>query len=634
MLNGALPVFGLNALALSLALARAVAIGALFLVLGTLLIRVAIAAPLPAAVAPRLARLIRVALGVSTLAMLAWLLLQTAVITDASSMQAVLAGVPTVLEHTEFGTLVILRLLLLGAISLALAIQRPWAPLAATALTILAIGLQAGHLHGLSMYRGPSALLASEVLHVLAAAAWLGGLPGLLLVVRAAPPALAARATRRFSPVGAVCVLALAATAAWQSWTLLGGVPGALGTAYGWVCLSKALLFAVLLGFAARNRFRLVPRLSGPAPLQAQRALARSIAVEMAAGVLVVMLAALLSALEPGMHLQPVWPFRVRPSLMAVVQDPSLAREVALAGAAVLGALGLVVLGIARRRRRLLAFAAAAGIAWLAVPRLNPLFVPAFPTAFYRSPTGFAADSIADGAALFPVQCARCHGAESRGDGPDARLLSIAPMDLTSAHLWMHSDGELFWWLANGIEGPEGELAMPGFGDALDDEARWSLIDYIRARNAGLVQAATGRWSPPVLAPSFLADCGGYQAVPVAEPGGPVRRVVFLARGQAAPLPLTGLPDVPVVTVMLAAEHVMMQPTATACVASDPAIRAAYAVVTGLTASQLEGKEALIDGNGWLRAVQAQDSAPAATLRRIALAPLPRGSTFIMPHHH
>ncbi len=634
MLNGALPAFGLDGLAWSLSLARAFAVGALFLVFGTLLIDVVVAAPVPTRIAPRLARLVRAGLGVSTAATLAWLLLQTAVITDASSVQAAFAGVPTVLENTQFGMQIIVRLLLLGAITLAGAIRRAWAPFVATALALVAVGMQAGYLHGLAMYRGPSALLASEVLHVLAAAAWLGGLPGLLLVVRGAPPVLAARAATRFSPLGAVCVAALAATAAWQSWTLLGGVPGAVGTAYGWVCLGKALLFAILLGFAARNRFRLVPRLSGPAPLEAQRVLARSIALEMVAGVSLVMLAALLSALQPGMHLEPVWPFRVRPSLTAVAQDPALAREVALAGAAMLGALGLAALGITRRRLRWLTLAAAAGIAWLAVPRLAPLLVPAFPTVFYRSPTGFAADSIADGAALFPVHCARCHGAEGRGDGPDARLLAIAPADLTNAHLWMHGDAELFWWLTNGVEGPEGELAMPGFGGVLDEEARWSLIDYIRARNAGLARAATGRWSPPVLAPSFLADCGGDQAMPVAEPGGPLQRLVFLAPGQPALPPFTGLPEVPVVTIMLPPRHVAMPPTATACVASDPAIRAAYAVVIGLPAPQLDGKEALIDRNGWLRAIQAQSVLPTATLRQIAITPLPRGSTFTMPHHH
>ena len=56
---------------------------------------------------------------------------------------------------------------------------------------------------------------------------------------------------------------------------------------------------------------------------------------------------------------------------------------------------------------------------WI-VPPLIQRLKSAFPPAFDHSPTGFAAATIARGATLFPVQCARCHGATGRGDGPDA----------------------------------------------------------------------------------------------------------------------------------------------------------------------------------------------------------------------
>ena len=90
--------------------------------------------------------------------------------------------------------------------------------------------------------------------------------------------------------------------------------------------------------------------------------------------------------------------------------------------------------------------------------------------------------TIARGAALFPVQCARCHGATGRGDGPDARALSVAPADLTAQHLWNHSDRELFGWLSRGIERPQGTVVMPGFADVLPESDRWALIDFLRAR--------------------------------------------------------------------------------------------------------------------------------------------------------
>lgn len=127
------------------------------------------------------------------------------------------------------------------------------------------------------------------------------------------------------------------------------------------------------------------------------------------------------------------------------------------------------------------------------------LFVPAYPTSFYRSPTAFAATSIMRGAALFPSNCAACHGADGRGDGPLAAKLPVPPADLTASHLWAHPDGELFWWLANGIEAPDGQPAMPGFADKLPPDNRWALIDYVRANNAGFASGrpVSGRFRLP-----------------------------------------------------------------------------------------------------------------------------------------
>jgi mono/diheme cytochrome c family protein len=93
-------------------------------------------------------------------------------------------------------------------------------------------------------------------------------------------------------------------------------------------------------------------------------------------------------------------------------------------------------------------------IAWFAIPHLDLLFVPAYPTSYYSSSTNFAVTSIARGAELFPADCAACHGPTGRGDGPAAKTLPVPPADLTASHLWMHSDGELFWWLSHGMEGP------------------------------------------------------------------------------------------------------------------------------------------------------------------------------------
>ncbi len=82
-----------------------------------------------------------------------------------------------------------------------------------------------------------------------------------------------------------------------------------------------------------------------------------------------------------------------------------------------------------------------------------------------------------------------------------AKSLAMPPADLTAEHLFAHSDGELFGWLTHGMEGPDGKLVMPGFGDQLDEDQRWSLIDYIRAHNTGLGVTLQGLWPRAIKAP-------------------------------------------------------------------------------------------------------------------------------------
>ncbi len=314
-------------------------------------------------------------------------------------------------------------------------------------------------------------------------------------------------------------MLVLAGTALFQSSILIGGLPGWIGTGYGLVALAKIALFAVLLGFAARNRFRLTPALARPAGVAAKQALLRSIAGETGVGLLVVLAAGLLTSLPPAMHVQPLWPFAWRLSLDAVREDADFRREavlaaLALGGAAVLLAAALVV----RHWSRWAMGAVAVAIAWIAAPHLGLLLADAYPTYYWHSPTGFASASIAQGAALYPAHCASCHGTDGRGNGPAAAGLPVPPADLTAAHLWMHADGELFWWLTHGIEAPDGRPAMPGFAAVLSEDQRWALIDWLRAHNAGLARAATGDWPLPVQAPGLEARCADAASVTLARP--------------------------------------------------------------------------------------------------------------------
>lgn len=154
-------------------------------------------------------------------------------------------------------------------------------------------------------------LLASDIVHLLAAAAWIGALVGFVELLFARPTTEEAcnslhRALHRFAGVGSVLVATLVLTGAVNAWIIVGpqGIPTLPGSTYGRLLLLKLALFAAMLALAAANRFRLTPALAGslehvdtlPASLQALR---RSLVLETAAGTLVLVLVAWFGTLAP-----------------------------------------------------------------------------------------------------------------------------------------------------------------------------------------------------------------------------------------------------------------------------------------------------------------------------------------------
>lgn len=528
------------------------------------------------------------------------------------------AAVPDTLLHTWFGHVLLAQL---AAVLLALVVGRRW-PTLALALSAGTVLLQAGHSHAWSMEESPGLLLASDCVHLLTAGVWLGGLLPLLLVVRGTAPRIAASAARWFSPLGKACVVGLVASAGVQFWALVGGLPGLVGTPYGWVAGAKLGLLGVLFAFAVANRYRLAPALLHDSSGQASRSLVRAIAVQAGFGVATVFAAGLLSQLPPGLHEQPVWPFPLRPSLVAMAES-ELAAEVWLGLAWLAAAAGLLLSFAWRPLRRPAAacgvLAGAVLLAWFGAPHFSLLFVEAYPTSYYTSPSGFAARSIMQGAALYPRHCARCHGAIGQGDGPDARGLPVPPADLTAAHLWDHADGEMFWWLSEGMSAPDGTKVMPGFAGVLSPNQRWALIDAVRARNAGLALQGTGAWPAPVALPQFSVACPGGAASTTEELRG---KPIYLTFARA-----------PADSITLA------QSAGMACHSADPSAWDALALATGETPETLAGSRLIVDAAAWLRAFRPASTAGAwddptvlsAAIRAIVEAPLAARDG---GHHH
>ncbi len=122
----------------------------------------------------------------------------------------------------------------------------------AAALVLLACPTRAGH----ALDGDQPALLAplADVLHLGAAAVWLGGLASLVLVVGRAPEATRMAAARRFSNFAIPMVLVLATAGASRALTQLTSVSQLWETGYGRTLLVKSALFAVLIVLGWLNR--------------------------------------------------------------------------------------------------------------------------------------------------------------------------------------------------------------------------------------------------------------------------------------------------------------------------------------------------------------------------------------------
>ena len=277
----------------------------------------------------RLLRVASLCLAVAVASAVVWLLLEAAnmsgmAFVDASNRETL--GV--VVRETLFGRVWLVRLalsLLLGAVLWLAWRGRGQSRRNSAALKIagtLLAGAYAAMLAGSGHAAADAGAdrmihLACDAVHLVAAGAWVGALPGLLAlltrvrgVARPEAMALARSATRRFSTMGIVSVSALAATGLVNSWYLVGSVPALLGTDYGSLLLWKLALFAAMIVLAAINRLRLTPQLatasSGTmttAGDDALRRLRRNALLELGGGVAIVAIVAALGRRVPAAHM-------------------------------------------------------------------------------------------------------------------------------------------------------------------------------------------------------------------------------------------------------------------------------------------------------------------------------------------
>ncbi|GAA0337238.1 hypothetical protein GCM10009087_54570 [Sphingomonas oligophenolica] len=218
------------------------------------------------------------------------------------------------LTRTAAGSALLARLAALAALLLlAIVARRATAPALAAAAALGGIALAtlawSGHAVAGEGIAGMVHLVA-DIVHLLAAAAWLGALGGLAcLVARRNSRESDLRATHRalagFALVGTLLVGAIVITGMLNAWFMIG--PDHLRQVatgrYGQLLIAKLALFAIMLVMAARNRFRLTPALDAVIARGEERsaraALLRSVTIEAGLGLMILALVAWLGTLAP-----------------------------------------------------------------------------------------------------------------------------------------------------------------------------------------------------------------------------------------------------------------------------------------------------------------------------------------------
>lgn len=221
-----------------------------------------------------------------------------------------------IIGATAIGTAWLVRMAAMGiAVLSAYALDRRstavrFALLASTALAIATL-VWTGHAGATEGWSGTAHRL-SDIVHMLAAAVWLGGIAAFAWMLfrpfeRQASDQLsvAHRGLEQFSQVGTLAVGLIVATGLINSLILL-GLPSPsrlVASLYGQLLLAKLGLFAAMLALAGANRWRLTPALGAAInaadPASAIRDLRRSLFLECAAALSILALVAWLGTLEP-----------------------------------------------------------------------------------------------------------------------------------------------------------------------------------------------------------------------------------------------------------------------------------------------------------------------------------------------
>lgn len=320
--------------------------------------------------------------------------------------------------------------------------------------------------------------------HLLAIAVWAGGLPLWLFVVKSKYRKNqidyeTIEFVRYFSMIAMMSVAVIALTGIIMSSEFVFSEGDLVGTPWGRWLMIKLSLAAIVL-FLGNGVRRMLWEWQTNSRLRAVVKSARYVSLELLVVVLVLFAASFMGATTPAIHDRAFWPLSFRMSFEQAWSD-SILRLTILAGC--FGVAVNCLLLFATRKRvnvirksmmLLLVFLSVGCVLWAAA-------IPANPDTFRRSEVPYLVDSIANGMKIFRKNCVACHGRGGRGNGEFANKMAVPPADLTAPHTALHTAGDMFWWIRNGIP----KSNMPGFSNDLTELEAWDVVNFLRTFSQG-----------------------------------------------------------------------------------------------------------------------------------------------------
>ena len=203
-----------------------------------------------------------------------------------------------VVSATSVGTAWLMDVAMSALLVLALLLRPPMRSMAALSCSGLVLSslVLTGHA---MMHEGWIGYLqqANDLVHVLAAGAWLGALLPLTIVLRGYREKTCHRshdiALRRFSAAGQAAVLLILLTGIANTLLIVGGWPTGWTSLYQLLLWAKVAVVLVMVGLACRNHFVLAPRIGTHRRL-ASSAIRKAAFAELALGFTAVALVAVL----------------------------------------------------------------------------------------------------------------------------------------------------------------------------------------------------------------------------------------------------------------------------------------------------------------------------------------------------